>query len=83
MTAFVGWRRLVPLRLSKCFSVMTVTSACVSRCNVTGNVFTCNVTVGFDDLSPVTRCRAGRPLRLPQSPPLGGSCLGPGHSLKL
>ena len=29
--------------------MMTVTSACVSRCNVTGILFTCNVTVGFDD----------------------------------
>ena len=39
------------------FSIMTVTSACVSMCNVTGIVFTANVTVGFDDFSVVTRYR--------------------------
>ena len=38
------------------FSIMTVTSACVSMCN-TGIVFTSNVTVGFDDFSVITRYR--------------------------
>lgn len=57
MTAFVGWKRIVSLRLSKCFSVMTVTSACVPTCNVTRIVFTSNVTVGFDGFFPVARYR--------------------------
>ena len=39
------------------FSIMIVTSACVSMCNVTGIVFTYCVTVGFDDFSVVTRYR--------------------------
>ena len=39
------------------FSIMIVTSACVSMCNVTGIVFTSNVTVGFDDFSVVSRFR--------------------------
>ena len=39
------------------FSIMIVTSACVSMCNVTGIVFTSSVTVWFDDFSVVTRFR--------------------------
>ena len=39
------------------FSIMIVTSACVSMCNVSGIVFISNVTVGFDEFSVVTRYR--------------------------
>ena len=61
------------------FSIMIVTSAYVSMCNVTGIVFTSNVTVG--SMTFPWLLGSGRPLRLPQFP--CGLCLGPVHSLKL
>ena len=50
-----GWRRLFLLKLSNCYSVMSVASACMSMCNVTGTVFTqlkCHIRILW--LSPVT-----------------------------